>query len=210
MKHLLTILLLSLAVASTAVAQTAKEVLDKTAQRLEQSKGAKARFELTNFEGDAENGRTEGAIEMDGSRFHLSTPDMQTWFDGTTQWSMFEGSGEVNIQVPTEEELARMNPYAFIALYRSGFRMKMKKEVALRGTMTYEVTLTSKDSKSELQTIIVNIDRQTFDPLCIRMKSKTNWVRLSIRDLSLGHSFSPKDFTFPYAKYPNVEVIDLR
>ncbi|MCF0183352.1 MAG: hypothetical protein HUK01_03340 [Bacteroidaceae bacterium] len=185
-------------------------MLDKTAQRLEQSKGAKARFELTNFEGDTENGRTEGSIEMDGSRFHLSTPDMQTWFDGTTQWSMFEGSGEVNIQVPTEEELARMNPYAFIALYRSGFRMKMKKEVALRGTMTYEVTLTSKDSKSELQTIIVNIDRQTFDPLCIRMKSKTNWVRLSIRNLSLGHSFSPKDFAFPYAKYPNVEVIDLR
>ena len=188
--------------------QTPKEVLDKAAKQLEKSKGASAEFTLTHFEAANET-QTKGTIEMQGRKFHLTTPDMQTWFDGQNQWSMLTGAGEVNLQEPTDEELARMNPYAFIALYKQGYRLQMKKDVALRDAQTYEVQMTAEADK-DLATIIVNIDMKSLKPLCIRMKHNTDWVRIAIYNLDLKKKYDKQHFTFPTDKYPDITLIDLR
>lgn len=185
-------------------------MLDQTAKLLEQSKGAEAKFRLTAYVGTPDESKTEGDIKMQGRKFNLTSPEMTTWFDGKTQWTMLTGTNEVNLQEPSDEELARMNPYAFISLYRQGYKCKLKKNVELRDTKTYEVRLLATDSKMDLQTIIVNIDMQTYKPICIRLQHEKEWVRIAIYDLHLDRTYTPDTFVFPTDKYPETTIIDLR
>ena len=45
----------------------------------------------------------DGTVDIKGDKFVLKTPDMITWFDGTTQWSFVERNEEVNVSTPTGE-----------------------------------------------------------------------------------------------------------
>ena len=74
-----------------------------------------------------------------------------------------------------------MNPYAFVNLYKDGYGYIMKK-TTLRGKPCYEVTLTAKDRQKSLRTIILDIDQQTYAPMCVRMQQNDNgnWTRIAI------------------------------
>src|SRR5690554_4515129 len=47
-----------------------------------------------------------GSMIMKGNQFSLTTEDVKVWFDGKTQWALFEQNQEVNITQPSPEELA--------------------------------------------------------------------------------------------------------
>ena len=69
-------------------AQNPVSILDKAASAYENSNGITASFEL-NTRSDVQkvSESFEGTINMKGDKFTLVTPDMITWFDGTTQWT---------------------------------------------------------------------------------------------------------------------------
>ena len=192
----------------TAVhAQSAREVLDKTAGLITQSGGVKAKFKVTQFNGTTENGATTGTMWLQGRKFKMDTPDMITWFDGHTEWTMLKGSNEVNVSEPTEAEQQAINPYTFINIYKKGYALSLK-ESTLRGKPTYVVSMRAK-RKRAISNVIVDVDRNTFVPLCIRALRDGDWVRLAILSFSSGNT-SESTFTFPASDYPNAEVIDLR
>ena len=72
-----TIALLLIAVAVSA--QTAREVLDKTAKTLSNKGGMSASFSI-------KDGAT-GTISVKGKKFQATTPDGIVWFNGKTQWT---------------------------------------------------------------------------------------------------------------------------
>ena len=61
---------------------------------------------------------------LKGNRFYLNSGGIQSWFDGTTQWSYLESSEEVNVSNPTPDELQTINPYALLSIYKSGYNYK--------------------------------------------------------------------------------------
>ena len=82
-------------------AQTAKEVLDKTAAVVSSKGGAQASFTIS---GQSMN--ASGTIAIKGKKFHATTPQATIWFDGKTQWTYMKKNDEVNIANPTESQLA--------------------------------------------------------------------------------------------------------
>ena len=42
-------------------------------------------------------GTGNGTLLLKGNRFYLNSGGIQSWFDGTTQWSYLESSEEVNV-----------------------------------------------------------------------------------------------------------------
>ena len=139
----------------------------------------------------------------------MTTDENITSYNGHTQWSMMPGSEEVNMTVPTEEEKQAVNPYAFIQLYKHGYKASVKKG-SLRNTDTYEVHLTATDSKQEIKEIYVDVRKSDYTLLCIRLRQDTGWHRIVLHTVSAVKDMNDSEFSFPTQDYPDVEVIDLR
>ena len=188
---------------------TGRKVLDKAASFIRKSGDIRVEFAATSFRGTTEDGSVSGTLLLQGNKFQLNTPEMITWFDGTTQWSYLPENEEVNITNPTEKEIQAVNPYVFLDLYKKGYRITMQ-ESTLRDMPTYEVHLVAQRAEIAAQELYIDVRKSDFCPLCVRVRQENIWNRISIRQFSGGQHFTAGDFTFPKEKYPEAELIDLR
>ena len=110
MKKILFTLVCALLLVGNAGAQTAKQVLDKTAATISSKSGIKANFTISGNK----YGNVSGTIAVKGRKFQATTPMAVMWFDGKTQWTYMKKNDEVNVSNPTEAQLQAINPYNFI------------------------------------------------------------------------------------------------
>ena len=78
----------------------AREILDKTAAAFRQAQAVSITF----------GGTQEGTLLLKGNKFHLNTGDVETWFDGKTQWSYLRQNEEVNVSTPHPGRTAEHQP----------------------------------------------------------------------------------------------------
>lgn len=200
-KRSLTIVVMVLSV-QYAVAQSATSILDKTAAKFKAAGGVKATFTM-----DAGAGPASGVIKLSGKKFTIDIGGgYVVWFDGKDMWSYLKDNEEVNITNPTPEETARMNPYAFVDLYKKGYDAKMGKSTA----QYYEVILNATDKKLPLQKVVLHINKSNYQPVMIDMTSSKTTSKITITSYNANQKFSSSTFTFNKKSYPNVEIIDLR
>ena len=192
------IALLALMMALPISAQSAKQVLDKTAAVVSAKSGAKASFSI---KGDQMN--ASGSIAIKGKKFQATTPQATVWFDGKTQWTYLKKNDEVNIATPSESELAAINPYNFIYLYKNGYKYTMEKK---NGNFIVHLTASGKRS---IQEMYITINQKTYIPSQIRMRQQKGWTTINITGFQQS-KLSDGMFRFNSKDFPNAEVIDLR
>lgn len=190
-------------------AQDARKILDATAARIKKSGDIEVRFTATSFNGNEEQSRTEGTMLLKGKKMHMDTPEMKTWYDGTTLWSFMPSSGEVNITTPTEKEMSVINPYSFLNAYKKGYKLSVK-ENHLRGQETYEVHMLARYAGYMAQEVYLDIRKSDYTPLCVRVKQDGNWNRIAIQDFKGNQKLGNDSFRFDESLFPDAEVIDLR
>ncbi len=193
-KILQTLALLLLAVAASA--QTARQVLDKTAAALSNKGGITASFSI--------KGGVSGTISVKDRKFQASTPQGIVWFDGKTQWTYVEQNGEVNVSNPTAAELQAINPYNFIHLYRNGYKAELKDVGSL-----YQIHLVATGKGQSIGEMFIRVDKNTYAPTILSMREGKNWTTITVgsfKKANLADSY----FTFPSKDYPQAEIIDLR
>lgn len=183
---------------SFAYGQSAKQVLDKTAAVVAAKSGAKASFTI---KGDQMN--ASGTIAIKGRKFQASTPQATIWFDGKTQWTYLKKNDEVNVANPTEAELAAINPYNFIYMYKKGYKFTMEKK---NGSFIVHLTATDKRS---IQEMYITINPKSYIPSQIRMRQQKGWTTITISGFKQS-KLSDGLFRFNSKDFPNAEVIDLR
>ena len=180
-------------------AQTAKQVLDKTAAAVSVKNGAQAQFSI---KGD--NINTSGTIAIKGRKFHAAIPQAIIWFDGKTQWTYLKKSEEVNVANPSESEQAAINPYSFIYMYKQGYTYTMSKK-----STNYEVLLKATDKKRSIQEMYLTINQKSYIPSQIRLKQQKGWTTIDIRNFK-AKALADGNFRFNAKDFPHAEVIDLR
>ncbi len=212
MKRVLSILLAFLAVLPLC-AQQARDILDRTAAKLHAMPAAEAQFEIGTFKGTTPISQAvKGKMLVQKEKLYIETPEMLTWYDGKTQWSLLKGSNEVNVSTPSEEEVQQMNPYSFIGIYKQGFRLN-KSDADYHGTPAHEIRMLSNNKKgyNGIHEVRITIDKKSLLPLCIRFKTKKNtWTRIRISELKSSAAANNEKFRFNAKEYPGLEVIDLR
>ena len=199
MERIVIFLLFSLFTLSPLTAQSAKQVLDKTAAMVTAKSGAQAQFTIS-----GPNLNTSGTISIKGQKFHASTPQAVIWFDGKTQWTYMKQNDEVNISTPTAAQLQAINPYNFIYIYKQGYAYTLTKKGG-----SHEVHLTAKDPKKGIQEMYIVTNAKTYVPSQIRMKQQKGWITIDIRNFKTA-ALSDAIFRFNSKDFPNAEVIDLR
>ena len=160
MKKTILIALMAL-IGLSAFAQSAQQVLDRTAKVIGNKSGASANFTISN----AKIGSSSGTIAIKGNKFNARTPQAIVWFNGKTQWSYLKKTNEVNISTPTQAQQMAMNPYTFINIYKTGYKMNMKKS-----GNNYQVHLTAQTHKRSVAELYITINRKTYVPSQVKMR----------------------------------------
>ena len=186
------IALLSLPVIAQQQQSQAKAVLDKTAEAFRKAGGVKADFIIKSV--------TNGLVEV------------ITWFDGKTQWSYVVRNDEVNVSNPTQEELQQINPYTFLYMYQKGFSYKLGTVKTYGGKAVWEVILTAKDKKQDLERITLYVTKNTYEPLYILLQQRDQQTRneITVTGYQTRLNYADSIFSFDKKQYPNAEIIDLR
>lgn len=193
-------------------AQNASEILDKAAQAYEQSQGIKANFSLhTSIPQQGVSESFEGTIQMRDDKFKLETPDMITWYDGSTQWAYVVRTEEVNVSTPGGEELQFTNPAVLLRSYKKGFKATYQGTSTTRQAKSaYDIVLTPK-GKSDIRTIEVQVEKVTGFPASFTITDKNDATySIHIRDWQTKVNQPDSFFTFNESDYPDAEVVDLR
>ena len=208
MKHTLLSILLAAAMAVVASVQSmaqsnpaqARAILDKTSKVIGHKSGVSAAFTLNN----PTTGNVSGTIAVKGGKFNARTPQAIVWFNGKTQWTYMKKNNEVNISIPTQAQQQMMNPYTFINVYKTGYKMSSTKAGG-----SYEVHLVAQNQKRSIQEMYVTVNSKTYVPSRVKMKHNGRWYTVTISNFSTKKQ-PDSLFTFNSKDYPSAEVIDLR
>ena len=208
MKHTLLSILLVAAMAVVSSVQSmaqsntaqARAILDKTSKVIGHKSGVSASFTLNN----PTTGNVSGTIAVRGGKFNARTPQAIVWFNGKTQWTYMKKNNEVNISTPTQAQQQMMNPYTFINVYKTGYKMSSAKAGA-----SYEVHLVAQNQKRSIQEMYVTVNSKTYVPSRVKMKHNGRWYTVTISNFSAKKQ-PDSLFTFNSKDYPSAEVIDLR
>ena len=144
----------------------AMKVLDIAADRIRKAGNVQIEYKAAIFAGATETASTTGTMWLQESKMKLKTDDIITWYDGKTRWCYVPNANEVSIDSPSKKEMAAMNPYTFMNIYKKGFKMTVK-ETVLRGEAVYEVYLKARYAKMDVKEVYVDIRKSDYQPLCL-------------------------------------------
>ena len=183
-----------------AMAQTAKQVLDKTAAVIGNKSGASANFKMSS----SKYGSASGSIAIKGNKFNARTPQAIVWFNGKTQWTYLKKTNEVNVSTPTQAQQMSMNPYTFINIYKTGYKSSLKTVGS-----NYVVHLIANNQKRSVAEMYITINKKTHIPSVVKMRQGNTWCTITVSNFR-AKSVSNSTFNFNSKECPGAEVIDLR
>ncbi len=204
-----TLSLLAVLVSICIQAQDAMKVLDIAADRIRKAGNVKIEYKTGIFSNGTETASSSGTMWLQESKMKLEADGIKTWYNGKTRWCYVPEANEVNIDEPNKKEMAAMNPYTFMNIYKKGFKMTVK-ETVLRGEAVYEVYLKARYAKMEVKEIYVDVRKSDYQPLCIRLRENKDWQRVSVLSFKGNLNLSDDFFTFKESEYPNVLINDMR
>lgn len=180
-------------------AQTARQVLDRTSANISKAKGGAS----ANFSISGKSGSLSGSLSIKGNKFYATTGQGKVWNNGKTQWTYTKSTNEVTVTNPNDAQQMSVNPYKFISIYKSGYRLSMKK---IGGK--YEVHMQALHPARSIQEAYITVT-QSYFPTQIRMRQGKGWTTLNISNFR-SHNISDGTFQFNKKSCPGAEIIDLR
>lgn len=181
----------------SAQTDKAKAVLDKVVSTLTEDGGIQVDFE----------GTESGSIVMKGEKFYLHSGQIQSWYDGKTQWSYVSDTEEVNISHPTQEELQGINPYFILVGYQNNFDSSYNGLKTHEGKQVQEIVLVPKGKNNER--ITLRISKSNY-PIYIKVENNGKPVSEIHVKAVQKQQINDHAFRFNKSLYPNAEIIDLR
>ncbi len=161
------------------------------------------RFTLLYYNAQSETtDKQSGDLTIKGNKFRMTLGANETKFDGRTQWVFVSEYNEVSITEPTKEELREINPLAMIEYYVSKDKISQGEDGAINFYPT--------DPKvSEYFRIELRLNKANLPTRLVIYQKNGDKITLvwdSLNKTKVNDDY----FVLDVAKYPNVEVNDLR
>lgn len=202
MKRLLFSVICNL-IAISLFAITPKGILDKAASSFKSAPYCDVDYNIIVGK-DSESGK----ITIQGNKFHNKMSNMEIWFDGNNMWSLNKDNDEVNLTTPTPQQVAKINPYSFLNIYKTGFKIESGKSAK----DYHEVILTALNQKSSISKMIIRVNKTSYQIQYIKMMhAKSGDMEIKVTSYKKGtQKKHDSAFKFNKQKYPNTDIIDLR
>jgi outer membrane lipoprotein-sorting protein len=199
---------------SLANAQTdakAQEILKGVSTNYRSYKSLSASFKFSIL--DQKTKKTEsqtGTITLKGSQFNLAMADQTVMSDGKVNWTYMKESNEVQISESKTSPDA-ITPANIFTMYEKGFKSKYIGESKVGNKAVQQIELVPEDKKKNFFKIQLTIDKAgKFVSEAKIFNKDGNIMTYAIQKFSPNIAVTDDMFVFNKAKYPGVEVVDLR
>ncbi|MBL7946647.1 MAG: outer membrane lipoprotein carrier protein LolA [Flavobacteriales bacterium] len=156
--------------------------------------------------------KQEGNMKVKGKKFRLVLDKNTIINDGTTLYTYNKDANEVNLSDPAEMD-QELDPSTLFTQYEKGFKSTFVDEKAdAAGVMVQTIKLFPLEpTKKAFHTVIIAVDKAKVEPKSIQVLYKDgNQVTYTLKKFTANPELADALFTFDKAKFPGVEVNDMR
>ncbi len=153
-------------------------------------------------------GSESGVITTKSGKYHLKLASQEVFNDGKTVATYVKDANEVNLSTndPSSNEFSPANIYN---IYKNGYSYKLVSE-SKAGNAVVDLT-PSKGKSSNVAKVRLTISQKDHTLQSWQITDKSGKVQnFKISKFTPNVAVTDQQFTFNKAKYPGVEVIDLR
>lgn len=179
------------------------QVLTKAVGVITNTRGVEAVFNITNA---GQTGR--GSIKNFGGKYKVTLPDAEVWYNGKDLYTYNKRAGETTVVTPTSEELAESNPLSYVVNAGKNYNVSFS-TVKKKGKHVLELVPKSKSQAIKRVTLTLNGTNYYPEKIVVE-PVKGSPVTTEIISFKTGVSAIAAEFEYPKAKYPKVELVDLR
>lgn len=130
--------------------------------------------------------------------------------DGKTQWTYLKQENEVQVS-DLDNSADAMNPAQIFTMYEKGFKYLYTGDKKAGNIIYQQIELSPIESKSTYFKIKLMIDKQKKQLYSAEILDKNgNTYKYTVKSFLPGVKISDETYSFNSAKYPGVEVVDLR
>lgn len=216
MKRKLFISVLILLTGLSLIAQdpNAKEILDKLSLTNKSYKTIQIDFSFTLKNQKTNQTETnEGWVALKGKSYRLHMPalGMDVYSDGAATWSYMTESNEVNIAENEPDNDSALNPANLFTIYEKGFKYTYMGEENILGKAAYVIDLIPENQAKEYTKVKLYIDKTKYQILkAITYNKDGNIYTLALKTIKTDQNLADDFFKFNPAKFPKVQVNDMR
>jgi outer membrane lipoprotein-sorting protein len=152
-----------------------------------------------------------GNVTVKGNKFKLKTAGQEIFNNGKDIYTYVKETNEVNISDFNPNDDSDFSPTKIYSIYKKGYKYIFKEEKK-EGAASYEVVeLSPTSGKSNVAKIQISVNKSDKS-----IKTWKVWDKSGKKTVFKIDKFVPNVpatdalFTFDKAKYPGVEVVDLR
>jgi len=190
----------------------AKKILDAVSTKFRTFKSPQATFtyKVENAQGKALSTK-KGAVSMKGNKYKVTMSGMEIISDGRTVWNYDKSANEVTVDNVNNSASAMTPQKLFTNFYDKDFFYKFNGEKKEGARVLQEIELTPADKTKPYHKVYVLVDKATKTIYSAKFLEKTGGrYSYTINSLKPAAAVADTEFTFNKAKYPGVEVVDLR
>jgi len=156
--------------------------------------------------------KQEGNMKVNGKKFRLVLDKNTIINDGTTMYTYNKDANEVTLSDPAEMD-QELDPSKLFTQYEQGFKSQFVEEKADAAGVTVQVVklFPIDAAKKAYHTVILTVDKAKVEPRSIQVLYKDgNVVTYTLKKFTPNAAHADPLFVFDKAKYPGVEVNDMR
>jgi outer membrane lipoprotein carrier protein len=190
----------------------AKKILDAVSAKFKTFKSPQATFtyKVENAQGKALSTK-KGTVKMKGNKYRVTMDGLDIMSDGKTTWNYDKSAKEVTVNNVDANASAMTPQKLFTNFYDKDFYYKLNGERKEGGKTVQEIELTPTDKTRPYHKVYVLVDKNAKTIYSAKFLEKSGGrYSYTITGLQSSAGVSDADFVFNKAKYPGVEVIDLR
>ena len=157
----------------------------------------------------AKDSPLKSKLHMAKCAFAMTTPMVNVWFDGKTQWTMLNESREVSITEPTTAELMESNPFSIVRYYSSKYKARRLED--RNGFERVELTPLESNRTASIKRAVLSFDPKTGLPSAAEVTfTNGSAMRASVEKCTHTKKQDISAFRYDSKKFPANEIIDLR
>lgn len=155
--------------------------------------------------------KQEGTMKVKGKKFHLVLDRNTVINDGNILYTYNKDNNEVTLSDPKEMD-GELDPSTLFTQYEKGFKTQFVEERAEGGVTIQVVKLFPLEpAKKPFHTVILTVDKARTEPRSVQILYKDgNVVTYTLKKFTANPALADTLFVFDKAKFPGVEVNDMR
>lgn len=185
----------------------AGDILDAMSKKYKTYKTYQASFSFT-ADGAAP---FKGDLTVKDQKFRLKLGGQEVFNDGKTMSTYIKESNEVNVQDYDVSDNSDFNPSRIYSIYKKGFNYRFVGEQKVAGRPVEVIELTPEKKNTQVTKIQISVDKADKSVRSWQITDKAGKrTSYSISKFTPNITVADNYFVFDKAKYPGVEVVDLR